>query len=213
MAVQPVSQLMPAEKAVVPKASYRDVGVWSPLSVTRGVPPAPAPRTLPLLKRSDIHWSTVCPALGDGRVRLACSRLFGAGTGRPSESASPCPKTSRWSISVARLRFEGALHALLAQIVGAQSSVELDEPVEVVVNCVVGLPLQVVMVVQEVVVEVITVLEEPLEAKDVESMTVSLQDGTALPFVHEAELEEDDDDPELLVWELLPVSLPVLLAE
>ena len=62
---------------------------------------------------------------------------------------------------IGTLRFDDALQALFAQSVGAQSRVvEVDEPVEVVVVSVVADPLQVVMVVQDVAVEVMTVLEE-----------------------------------------------------
>ena len=72
--------------------------------------------------------------------------------------------------------------------VGAQTY-SVAEPVAVVVRCVVGPPLQVVIVVHDVAVVVITVLELVPEAKDVDSTTVSLQDGTALPFVHSADDE------------------------
>ena len=128
---------------------------------------------------------------------------------RPSDSASPCANTSRWLTVEAKLRF--ALQALLAHIVGTQSSVDdVDEPVEVVVVSVMA--LQAVIVVQEVVVEVMMVLEEPLEAKEVDRTTVSLQDGTAVPLVQEAELDDEDDDDcdELAVS--LAVLLPVLLS-
>ena len=60
-------------------------------------------------------------------------------------------------------------------------------------------PLQVVIVVQEVEVEVMTVLEEPLAAKDVERTTVLAQDGTGLPLEHDAEEDEEPDDSELVV--------------
>ena len=79
---------------------------------------------------------------------------------------------------------------------GSQTYSDVDDPVDVVVNCVVAEALHVVIVVQDAEVEVIMLLEEPEEAKDVERMIVSEHDCTGVAE-HDEELElelvvEDD---------------------
>ena len=82
---------------------------------------------------------------------------------------------------------------------------DVEEPVEVVVSCVVPMLLQVVVVVQDVKVEVTTVLEEPPEAKDVERTTVSTHDGTAVPLEH-AEVVVVDPETVLPIVQFVSVN-------